>query len=346
MAFLSSIFKRLSLNMVNPLSAADSAQDQDQDDIDRSVNPYQPTATEVILVRAMLEKALRLPPEIINGILDHAEYWPHTSTVIDYSNWPQGQRVVNAGDGNSENAFLLRTLPLGFLKPPSSFFENDSNREVPLEPIPREPKEFPVDTYQSRISPTLSHPCRKIKFTIVSHDQGWGGEARTRRTYNSSYTWFDIGLERCLQTSDDIGEPTFDPQTLSTILPKVREVDPNNDGDRHVQGTHTFDFPLCPQKDTMIQCNEVANGQYHQYEVEWKWTDNLSSADLFDSGYGCEEGLIENPLPKVGRGQATGDGKFVRDLKLGDVITVWAKARFAGWANYIKRIQVDVYWVV
>lgn len=96
----------------------------------------------------------------------------------------------------------------------------------------------------------------------------------------------------------------------------------------------------------MIQCNEVANGQYHQYEVEWKWTDNISSADLFDTGYGCEEGLIENPLPKVGRGQATGDGKFVRDLKLGDVITVWAKARFAGWANYIKRIQVDVYWVV
>ncbi|KAJ4416131.1 hypothetical protein N0V85_002399 [Neurospora sp. IMI 360204] len=345
MAFLSSIFKTLTLNMVNPLSAGDPAP-QDQDDIDRSANPYLPTAMEVIIVRAMLEKALQLPPEIINSIIDHAEYWPHTSTVIDYSNLPDGQKVVPGGEPERENAFLLRTLPLGFVKPPSSFLQNDRNRQVPLEPIPREPKEFPVDTYQSRISPTLSHPCRKIKFTIVSHDQGWGGEPNTRRTYKNSFTWFDIGLERCLQPSDAINKPTFDPQTLSTLIPKVREVNPEDGREHHVEGTHTFDFPLLPERETMIQCNEVANGQYHQYEVEWKWTDDMSSADFFDSGYGCEEGLIENPLPKMGRGQATGDGKFVRDLKLGDVVTVWAKARFGGWANYIKRIQVDVYWVV
>ncbi|KAK1775319.1 hypothetical protein QBC45DRAFT_359871 [Copromyces sp. CBS 386.78] len=345
MEFLSSIFKTLTLNMVNPLSAGDSAT-KDQDVIDRTANPYQPTAMEVIFVRAMLEKALQLPPEIINSIIDHAEYWPHTSTLIDYSDWPQTQRVVNGGDPSSENTFLLRTLPLGFVKPPSSFFKHDRNRETPLEPIPRELKEFPVDTYQSLIAPTLSHPCRKIKFTIVSHDQGWGGERGTRRTYNGSYTWFDVGLERCLQTKDGIDKPTFDPQTLSTLIPKVREVNHEDDRERHVQGTHSFDFPLHAEEDTMIQCNEVANGEFHQYEVEWKWTDDTSSADYFDTGYGCEEGLVENPLPKIGRGRATGDGKFVRDLKLGDVVTVWAKARFGGWTNYIKRIQVDVYWVV
>lgn len=106
MEFLSSIFKTLALNMVNPPSADDSAP-KEQDVIDRTANPYQPTAMEVIFVRAMLERALQLPPEIINSVIDHAEYWPHASTLIDYSSWPQTERVVHAGDPNSENVFLV-----------------------------------------------------------------------------------------------------------------------------------------------------------------------------------------------------------------------------------------------
>ncbi len=43
----------------------------------------------------------------------------------------------------------------------------------------------------------LEHPCRKIVFTITSHDQGWGGDnPEDRRTYNNSWTWFEVGLER------------------------------------------------------------------------------------------------------------------------------------------------------
>ncbi|KAK3396010.1 hypothetical protein B0T20DRAFT_501226 [Sordaria brevicollis] len=341
MDFLSSIFKTLTTNMAGGLSAGDPAPQEQHDDIDRSTDPYEPTAMEVIFVRAILEKALQLPSEIINNIIDYAEYWPHTSTVVDYSNWPETQRVVHSGDPSTENVFLLRTLPLGFVKPPSTFYKHQRNHEAPLDPIPREQKEFPVDTYQSLIAPNVTHPCRKIKFTIVSHDQGWGG--RYRNTYRESHTWFDVGLERCLQPNDDYNKPTFDPRTLSTLIPEVREVGPE---DNNVQGTHTFDFPLHPEPDKMIQCNMVANNQFHQYEVEWKWTDDTTSADFIDTGYGCEQDMLPNPLPNLGRGQATGDGKFVRDLKLGDVVTVWAKARYGGWANYIKRVQVDVYWVV
>lgn len=106
MDFLSSIFKTLTTNMVNPLSAGDPAP-QEQHEIDRSVDPYEPTAMEVIFVRAMLEKALQLPSEIINNIIDYAEYWPHTSTVVDYSNWPGQQRVVHAGEPSTENVFLV-----------------------------------------------------------------------------------------------------------------------------------------------------------------------------------------------------------------------------------------------
>jgi hypothetical protein len=44
--------------------------------------------------------------------------------------------------------------------------------------------------------PLLEHPCRKIVFTIRSHDQGWGGENTDHGSYRSSWTWFDAGLEK------------------------------------------------------------------------------------------------------------------------------------------------------
>ena len=43
---------------------------------------------------------------------------------------------------------------------------------------------------------TRGATCRKIVFTIRSHDQGWGGSAADKGTYRGSFTWFDVGLER------------------------------------------------------------------------------------------------------------------------------------------------------
>lgn len=51
-------------------------------------------------------------------------------------------------------------------------------------------------------------------------------------------------------------------------------------------------------------------------------------------------------MKEIGRGSETGRGDFVRNLKPGDVITVWAKSRFAGWTNYVEAVKVDVYWAM
>ena len=51
-------------------------------------------------------------------------------------------------------------------------------------------------------------------------------------------------------------------------------------------------------------------------------------------------------LALEGRGRRTGDGAFVRSLQLGDVVTVWAKARFPHWVNHVARVTVDVYFAV
>jgi hypothetical protein len=69
--------------------------------------------------------------------------------------------------------------------------------------------------------------------------------------------------------------------------------------------------------------------------VEWSWTDDINP----ESDGGQE-------LKNQGRGRATGDGTFVRDLKMGDVITIWGKAKFPAWQNNIEKVRIDVYWAV
>jgi len=51
-------------------------------------------------------------------------------------------------------------------------------------------------------------------------------------------------------------------------------------------------------------------------------------------------------LEEQGRGRGTGNGEFVRDLRLGDVVTVWGMARFGAWVNNVEAVKIDVYWAV
>ena len=71
------------------------------------------------------------------------------------------------------------------------------------------------------------------------------------------------------------------------------------------------------------------------HTITWSWLDDIDpKSDEADD------------LVLFGRGKETGDGEFVRNLKVGDVITVWAKTRFPGWVNNVYSVKVDVYWAV
>lgn len=85
-----------------------------------------------------------------------------------------------------------------------------------------------------------------------------------------------------------------------------------------------------------IQRNKAAHREWQDHVVTWSYLDDVKP--------NSEEARKLDE--EQGRGRETGDGWFVRDLKLGDVITVWAKARFGGWVNHIERVKVDVYWTL
>lgn len=72
--------------------------------------PYEPTVVDVLVVREMFNRALSLPPELIGGILDWAEYWPHTTAVADYQ---PGYKRAAGGHRNRfpESVFLVSIYP-------------------------------------------------------------------------------------------------------------------------------------------------------------------------------------------------------------------------------------------
>ncbi len=94
---------------------------KDTDNDNESVSPwsthygdddYLPTILDVLVVKAMLAKALRLPAEIVDSILDQAEYWPHTSVEVDYTkSWGSAQ-AVRGGPRTQENLFLVSRCSL------------------------------------------------------------------------------------------------------------------------------------------------------------------------------------------------------------------------------------------
>lgn len=71
----------------------------------------------------------------------------------------------------------------------------DSNESKPL-PLVKERESSFFARLANYPTPRLMHPCRKIVFSIRSHDQGWGGGHDNQDTYRSSWTWFEAGLER------------------------------------------------------------------------------------------------------------------------------------------------------
>lgn len=86
---------------------------------------------------------------------------------------------------------------------------------------------------------------------------------------------------------------------------------------------------------TALQKNVTANGATKEHTIVWTCDDNINP-----------ESIDAKALEGVGRGRETGTGEIVRNMKPGDVITVWAKARYGGWVNHVEEVKIDMYWAV
>ena len=73
---------------------------------------FDPTPRDISHVRQILTKKGRLPPEVIDIIMDDAEYWVCTNTAADYSSLQAGHLTVCGGQNFRENQFLVRALSI------------------------------------------------------------------------------------------------------------------------------------------------------------------------------------------------------------------------------------------
>lgn len=109
-------------------------------------NPFIPHVTDVLNVKSTLWRK-KLPVELIDSIVDFAEYWPRVVTSVE--------NTITIG--NDGNFLYIQSQPLPGLFVLESSGEGGEREELVVGGIE---------------SGTLN-PARKIVFRIWSHDQGW-----------------------------------------------------------------------------------------------------------------------------------------------------------------------------
>jgi hypothetical protein len=120
----------------------------------------------------------------------------------------------------------------------------------------------------------------------------------------------------------------------TSIACDFRSVNPaviRNPGD---PPTYKYDHPGQPWGGR-LQSSQTANSYIKEHAITWASNDSIDP----NSSEGAQ-------LEREGRGRCTGNGDFVRNLKFGDIITIWAKARFSEWTSTVQEVKIDVYWAI
>lgn len=116
---------------------------------------------------------------------------------------------------------------------------------------------------------------------------------------------------------------------LGTVEPQVEEAEDIDEG-------WNYQFSHTPWKGPYeIQRNRMAFPDFENHEVTWTCWDVVAP-----------DSPEVHELVGRGRGMMAGDGQFVRNLKLGDVVTVWGRAMHRGWINTVESVEIDIYWAL
>ncbi|KAF9894237.1 hypothetical protein FE257_007739 [Aspergillus nanangensis] len=238
---------------------------------------FYPDINEVLKVRYILRwkiVAEGLPLEIVDMMMDAAEYWASAEVTLE------GRKIIR----QDRDQVLVRTWPLCY-----------------------DPET--IGTPSPKLLPHRSiHPCRKILFSISSHDQG-GGRPRTTDQYEGSFTWFDTEVVHSAQEADH----ALETQSVPEPGPNGIRLGP--------------DDPLLLPRRNKLQCNVARSREVQHHQFAWHFLDNIAG----------DSAAADEIARDQGRGQDTLDGSQVRGLELGDSISVWGRTRFAGWGNWVEE---------
>lgn len=259
----------------------------EQTDDQGAEDQFYPDIFHVLKVRHILLWKIKsdgLPAEVVDMIIDAAEYWPSSEFTLQ-------QRITIQKDVDQA---VLSTSPLCF-------------------------DEKTLDAASPQLLPHRTiHPCRKIVFSILSHDQG-GYPDGSPDSYHGSFTWFDA----------EVIHKAHEPSQRQGIHQRMN---PTDMSPKHYAPTD----PLLLPRENALQRNRARKRSAKRHTIVWHHLDNIAA----DSPEAAD---VDRDS---GRGRDTLDGKQVREMELGDSIVVWARARFPGWRNYVDGLAVRVFWAV
>lgn len=316
------------------------------------MRPSTPAIWEALAVKRMLS-TLPLHLELVESIMDFAEYWPCTYTemkdsvavlsndgvrildfysmIFTYHDW------VPEAVGDRE---LLRTGPLGFGYPAlQTGWKAPWSGRVTRKPASKPPG-------QPILCPTPMptrgiHPCRKIVCSTISR-----GECRSDP---AAASWFDAALEMTvpgpspIESRPDLGlhpagvqnvEPTTPPKAPPSVFNSLQSVwqYPITMAKGLVDRQKRLQGPVSDHLSWQCVSHNEPNSRLNKHRViSWRYDDD-------------SEEHADNALHDRHRSGAD----FVRSMELGDSIVLSARTRSpaAPSMTYIANASACVSWAV
>lgn len=337
-----------------------------------------PSMASVIALRHYLSLSRDLPNEIIDMILDLAEYWPHSSSILDtttrvysghmcYGSYPARprqklERLLSTPESRrefKEDGFLIRTPPLGWhcvsdaelskrraTKPQPT--AQPRAKSKPLIPSPQPPNWLP---------PRGLHPARRVVFEILSREERLESTHRQGSTfcYANSKTSFDA-------TVDTISFPKTTKRSVA------RGIDPllwtAEAATKHCHTQQPPDVcyairakaPAPAPSPPSSPSTKAADGENHASGVTKNYTAHNRKVVRTWRYDGAERCYLPTTDRDFASEQAT---EFVLGLREGDCVGLWARARRSegrarrregergrAWCNVVDRVAIHVFWAV
>ena len=308
-----------------------------------------PTMLDVIKARQYLFQ--KLPAEVIDVIMDLAEYWPHTSSILDMTTrvYHEHMRYGSHGRGPKTRChnrsstsqlrrempgfgFVLRTPPLGL-----RCVQSDDPRRGYVRSLLSTSSQVVnkgVEETPDWLPPRGKHPARAICFEILSREERPTDHSMARGFRSDSKTSLEASIDsiKLLKAKSSPSQQPLHWTTEAATTMKNTE-NPLDSTQRDFQ--YTFQPRLIPithpglPKSIPITWNRTA--QNRKCVVTYKYDDTIPHS-IEKERYLSDDNA---------RG-------FVRSLKEGDSIVLWAKAYEGAGpvCNVVDRVKIHVFWAV
>ena len=295
---------------------APGEQPMEQTPVSFDINKFSSMSTILWLKSFLIKK---LPLEIVDLVLDHAEYWPHTTTtsprlglVPTPVKWRDTRSdIVSPSWPSPESKAMQEVFGFTLYSPPLAS-ESSLTRAATFK---KGLRRLVVKDLETAMPPRGRHPARMIVFEVVS------------QRYDSQTGKFcDVGIIRKKDQplEQDVAEAEGQRRN-SSVFSAFRS---NTRPSKHAKSAKPAKaHQLVAQRECWFSPGAKAEGKYI---IIWKRDEDLKD--------GISEHVDENVMPTT--------TNFISKLKVGDSVGLWAPVVRGNCVYRIDEVRMHTFWAV